>query len=233
MSALWQREPIQLERAVEVLQPFQIREVPFVYDGAYSGRTSAYKKDILSTAFQSLQTNWLYSASLQLSMNASQPSWSSEGWSFVPVSIPASSWKVKQKSNSSNDEPQAKRTVVTVNLPAMRGRLECSTIAKDLEDRFWLTEVIDSKKGYYNETLRPRPWKIGYQLGCQNGYTSEGINFSPNMTANFTNMYESSGNCSYVGGKLSITFPSRELLAQYILLDGSYFVRIQLAMFLH
>ncbi|CZT43812.1 uncharacterized protein RSE6_03900 [Rhynchosporium secalis] len=199
MSALWQREPIQRERAVEVLQPFQIRDVPFVYDRAYTGRNAEYARKILGTAFQSLQTNWLYSASLQLSVNASQPTWSSEGWSFVPVYVPTSSWKAKQKSNSSSDEAQANRAVVKVNVPAMRGRLECSTIAKDLEDRFWLTKMNLTMKGYYNETLRPRPWKTGYELGCLNnpgGRASGGINFSPNMTANFTDAYGSDGNCS-------------------------------------
>ncbi|KAL2061784.1 hypothetical protein VTL71DRAFT_7162 [Oculimacula yallundae] len=201
MSALWQREPVQLESLVEVSQPFQVRDVPFVYDKASYGKTQSYKGNILGTVFQSLQTNWMYSASLQISMNASQPSWSSEGWSFVPVSIPASSWETRQNSNSSSDEPQARRAVATVRTPAIRGRLECSTIAKDLEDRFWLTEVNLTKKGYFNETLRPRPWKIGYQLGCS--FSDPEINFSPNMTANFTDV-GGYGNCSSDGGTTKI-----------------------------
>lgn len=73
MSALWQREPFQLEQPIEVSQPFQIRDFPFVYPGGNYYKTQKYKQGILANAFQNLQTNWMYSAALELTMNALRP----------------------------------------------------------------------------------------------------------------------------------------------------------------
>ncbi|KAH7314105.1 hypothetical protein BKA65DRAFT_557747 [Rhexocercosporidium sp. MPI-PUGE-AT-0058] len=199
MSALWQREPFQLERPVEVAQPFQIRDVPFLYDKGSYHKTAKYKQDILANAFQNLETNWMYSAALQLTMNASQPAWSSDSWSFVPVFIPNSFETVRQQTNSSSNEPQRKGYVATVNVPAVRGRLQCSPLAPDIEDRFWLTEVDLTAKSRWNQTLKPRPWESGYVLGC-GGNTRSGINYNPNMT----DLTGTSGNCSYIGGYTTV-----------------------------
>ncbi|KAL5316511.1 hypothetical protein ACEPPN_015559 [Leptodophora sp. 'Broadleaf-Isolate-01'] len=199
MSALWQREPFQLERPLEVAQPFQIRDVAFLYDNASYYKTAKYKQAILADAFQNLETNWMYSAALQLAMNASQPAWSSEGWSFVPVSITSSLEENRQQTNSSSDEPQGKVAVATVNVPAVRGRLQCSPLAPELEDKFWLTEVDLTADGPWNQTLKPRPWGNGYILGCDGNYRS-GINYSPNMT----DLNGTSGNCSYIGGYTTV-----------------------------
>lgn len=57
MSALWTREPFQLELPVEVSQPFQVRDVPFVYPGGSYYKTAKYKQPILANAFQKLETN--------------------------------------------------------------------------------------------------------------------------------------------------------------------------------
>ncbi|KAG4428582.1 hypothetical protein IFR05_015933 [Cadophora sp. M221] len=199
MSALWQREPFQLERPVEVAQPFQIRDVPFLYDKGSYYKTSSYKKGILADAFQNLETNWMYSAALQLAMNASQPAWSRDGWSFVPVSIASSLEETRQQTNSSSDEPQGRVAVATVIVPAVRGRLQCSPLAPELEDKFWLTEVDLNADGPWNQTLKPRPWENGYVLGCDGNYRS-GINYSPNITG----LDGPSGNCSYIGGYTTV-----------------------------
>ena len=137
----------------------------------------------------------MYSAALQMTMNASRPTWSSDGWSFVPVSLSSSLANTAQQSSSGNDEAQGRLALATVNVPAVRARLQCSPLAVDIEDKFWLTELDLTGKGTWNETLKPRPWKSGYLLGCSGSYRSA-INFNPNMTG----LDGGAGNCSFIDG---------------------------------
>ncbi|PVH86048.1 hypothetical protein DL98DRAFT_450848 [Cadophora sp. DSE1049] len=193
MSALWTREPFQLELPVEVSQPFQVRDVPFVYSGGAYYKTAKYKQPILARAFQNLETNWMCSAALQLTMNASRPTWSSDGWSFVPVSLSSSPGSTKQQNSTGSDDSQGRLALATVNVPAVRARLQCSPLAPDIEDKFWLTELDLTGKGIWNETLKPRPWESGYLLGCSGSFRSA-INYNPNMT----DLDGRNGNCSFI-----------------------------------
>lgn len=213
MSALWQREPFHLTTTVNFSQTLQLREVPYLAEGDFD-RWGSFRAGILASVFENLPTNWMYSATLQLSLNASEPPWSSDGWSFVPTILPASVNEVQNRGNDTDRLDEA-NVNATLSVPAIRGRLACSPIGVDLESKFWLTayEGLDNAS-IWNVTTGPKSLTRGWQLGCDGplgsspsadgGRGASMINFKPNYTAvalgpdaSVGNPYDSGkGNCA-------------------------------------
>jgi len=76
--------------------------------------------------------DWIYSAMLQLTRNGSDPSWSKEGWSFVPIDIgkPLTMENITVRTTHLSDcvaKLQQRFSFVT---SAIRGRVECDSSAR-------------------------------------------------------------------------------------------------------
>jgi len=161
MSALWQRTPSSLTSDMSVLQPLQLRQISNPLQFVTNLQLSSYDdhtSDFTNSLFDNLQTNWLYSAAIQLTLNGSHPAWSSGGWSFVPLDI--SSLGEQKIPDESLSTPA---TNATCRTSAIRGRLECSAV--DLDHTHWLTlhDLTDDDLWSTNTTSG---YDVGYELGC-------------------------------------------------------------------
>lgn len=90
----------------------------------------------------------LYGATLQLAYNASEPAWSKDGWSFMPLDIRnvqnTSSFAQDMTLDSVQDQElslDAALVNVTVPTVATRARLECSPFKGISNLSAWVTEV--------------------------------------------------------------------------------------------
>lgn len=188
MSALWQREPSQLSSAAEVFRPLQLRQIPHLFTGYAPPSTSSggsYIGDVLGNLFDDLTTNWMYGAAIQLSLNGSEPSWSSNGWSFVPVELFQINTpnNVVQNTGSGTASVQQTASNVTLITPAIRGRLECTPWDTNIDPSRWLTEYDLTNATVWNTTFNPRTFAKGYELGCED--TMDGpryLNLQPNTS---------------------------------------------------
>lgn len=142
MSALFEQDTGNISKVVDLERTLEVRQAPLLhqYVGEYPPNThnSAtyghdYVKSTLEELFTNLTTNWLYSAIIQKTMNNdSEPGWSKDGWSFIPVDLSRlEDLKNMQKNTRSGaDTLQAYYSPVniTINSPALRGRVECTPI---------------------------------------------------------------------------------------------------------
>lgn len=94
MSALWQPDYQYRTSSVSLPRELELRTISTLITavsndptGLYDGVNTA-EASVLSTLYGQLETNWLYSAIIQMSLNGTQPAWSSDGWSFVPSIFP-------------------------------------------------------------------------------------------------------------------------------------------------
>ena len=87
MSALWQRNFGITQSSTQIPRQLELRQIPFLTTGRIEPTVhgQAYQGDVLRSLYTDLQTNWLYGAAIQLVLNGTEPAWSMEGWSFVPL----------------------------------------------------------------------------------------------------------------------------------------------------
>ncbi|KAJ5552258.1 hypothetical protein N7494_001636 [Penicillium frequentans] len=173
MSALFDRgagnilQPVTLERQLEV------RDIPFVFETqqAFLGTSSdTYTAVILEELFQNISSYWMYTATIQLALNGSQPAWSKDGWSFVPLDL-SNITSAKSLStlgaSTADDTSSDPGTNVTFETPAIRGRIQCSQPSVQILANVsnWLTMVDLSNHTIYNKSTIPTGLEGGYQLG--------------------------------------------------------------------
>ncbi|KAG9191876.1 hypothetical protein G6011_10610 [Alternaria panax] len=79
---------------------------------------------------------WLPGAAIQLSLNGTKPSWTQDGWSFVPLDLASI-----LQTNAKTSMPYSKN--VTVTTSALRARLECEEVPEFTNISTWLTQSND------------------------------------------------------------------------------------------
>ncbi|KAI0104001.1 hypothetical protein GGR51DRAFT_523142 [Nemania sp. FL0031] len=130
MSSLWSRQPGTVPMVMEIPKTLEIRTVPILSTGRLSNNPRGLDRRsvALSDLFGNLRASWVYGAVVQLSLNGPEPSWSSGGWSFVPIDLsPVNSSNVNiQSTLNTSQSNENSLNKVTLETPAIRGRLECS-----------------------------------------------------------------------------------------------------------
>ncbi|KAJ5137520.1 hypothetical protein N7526_003753 [Penicillium atrosanguineum] len=173
MSAIFDRgtgtiiQPITLDRSLE------IRDIPHVFStlqSLYPQNSNDYTATILANLYEDMSSYWMYTATIQLAMNGSEPAWSKDGWSFVPLnldSISANKSLSKLGASQADHLGSFSQTNVTFDTPAIRGRIECSeTPVQALANvSNWLTATDLTNHTIWNKTTIPSGVEGGYQLG--------------------------------------------------------------------
>lgn len=169
MSSLWTREPGELLSTAQVLTELELRHVPRVEPGRLRQSTGASDPATfpLWQAFGDTGTSWMYNATVQLSLNGSEPSWSSDGWSFVPRNLSALSGSKAQQQRCGNDTAclSAQSANATMHTSAIRARLQCTPYDFLAETASWLTEWNLTDETYWNISESPLTIDHGYELG--------------------------------------------------------------------
>lgn len=182
MSSLWTREPGELPSTAQVLAELELRHVPRVEPGRLRQSSGASDPATfpLWSAFGDTGTSWMSSATVQLSLNGSEPSWSSDGWSFVPRDLSALSVSETQQQTCENGTAcsLAQSVNVTMRTPAVRARLQCTPYDFLDDTPVWLTEWDLTDETYWNISGNPHTIDHGYELGYATYNMTDGCSTS-------------------------------------------------------
>jgi hypothetical protein len=176
MSALFERENGVMTHPLIVPRLVEPRQIPFVAQDLYNNRLnygdyqeSGISGRIIRNMFTNAQTNWMYSATIQLTLGGMEPAWSQDGWSFLPAplsDLPMSfnASHVQNIGDSTPDELQPfPATNFTFPTTATRARLECGDIPQVQNTSSWLSQTRfqlkpNSTRGHEN------PVRSGYEV---------------------------------------------------------------------
>lgn len=173
MSALFNRGPGNISQSVILNRTLEIRTIPFVFptwQSLYPSASNDYAAEILSDLYSNMSTHWMYTATIQLALNGSQPAWSKDGWSFVPAEmdgIEKIDSDMYKKLDAKDQAVDGVQSNLSLSTPALRGRIECSAPPKEafLNISNWLTPRDLSNLTYWNKSTIPDGLDGGYQLG--------------------------------------------------------------------
>ncbi|KAF2144855.1 uncharacterized protein K452DRAFT_343342 [Aplosporella prunicola CBS 121167] len=175
MSTLFQLEQNHLVHSATINRSFGLRQLPFLYtttamesmvdSETYAGPT--HTAEILAQVFTNPTTNWLYSATIQLSLNGSQPPWSLDGWSFVPLNLTGLSDGIQNIGNDTIENNFRFSTNASFSTPAIRGRLECSPYQGLDNTSAWMRKWDLTNSSTWNQSTVPKGATTGYELGTE------------------------------------------------------------------
>lgn len=213
MSALFQRNQGSQLASVAVDRRLELRDVPFVYETAQQISThgNPLGMTVVKNLYTHLSTNWLYSATLQLTHNARQPRWSRDGWSFVPFETQdLANAHISEKIRTSVFQPTANITVPTI---ATRARLDC-TPYEGLENRTtWLTHVDLTDPQSWNQSTIPKHLTDGYFLGQHSDGISRSSLFNTSFLPNIVIIQCCSNGTDYPPRNLALGYWSLDYTA--------------------
>lgn len=169
MSALFESEQGSISQTHIVERQLELRQIPLLYNTTAGPSVHAgpsHQAQVLENLFGNLSTNWLYSATIQIALNGSQPAWSLDGWSFVPIDVNGISNSLAAQGRNELTEkgllPVA--TNITVSTPGIRGRIECTPYDNLNNISAWLTEWDLTNSTVWNVSSNPKDMDTGYEL---------------------------------------------------------------------
>ncbi|KAI1174675.1 hypothetical protein F4777DRAFT_553044 [Nemania sp. FL0916] len=167
MSSLWNRELGDMTTFIRIPKVLELRNVPMVFEvlsNPWGWHPADYRGQILQSLFTNRSTSWMYGATIQSTLHGPDPPWSMDGWSFVLNSLTdIASQSIQDTGNST--ELAALSVNVTIESPAIRGRLECSPYNFLHDQTRWLTEWDLTNDTNWNTTVNPNDPKVGFELG--------------------------------------------------------------------
>jgi hypothetical protein len=135
--------PRNLEmRRIPHLRQTQMSLTPALWRDGIGSEDAFNQPDpnMLRAAYLELETNWMYTAMIQASLNGPEPSWSKDGWSFVPFDVTQIKSSLITKKGGSSKLPWQPEANLTVSTPAIRGNIACSMIEETKNTSLWLSD---------------------------------------------------------------------------------------------
>lgn len=113
--------------------------------------------------------NWMHSAFNELTLNGSEPSWSTDSWSFIPIdlaTITNATLPVSSDTGASSDGSSQTFSTqnVTITTPAIRTRLECSIIPEVQNTSSWLEDFDLTNQQIWDVRSNPKGLVKGYKF---------------------------------------------------------------------
>lgn len=150
MSALFERRSTNTTKQVTLLQNLEMRQDSLVSEMEVDLEARPYRisQSVLNELYLDARKNWLYGAGIQQSFNGSQLPWSSGGWSFLPVDLShVSNITGSQTLQDTYSSPAIASTNVSLQVPAIRARLECNSIEEISNVSSWLEPANLTREG--------------------------------------------------------------------------------------
>ncbi|RDW82963.1 hypothetical protein BP5796_04454 [Coleophoma crateriformis] len=170
MSALWDTNPGVRTFNTILSRDFELRNVPIIFTvnnpsvhGYSVSATTANSKSTLTSMYGNLLTTWLYGAAVEGSFNATPPSWTKDDWAFVPVNLTSADTSASNTTFTSDISNLGPSNNVTVQTPALRGRLECIPLSFS-NTSAWLNTLDFTNSSAWNDSKIPADLKTGYEL---------------------------------------------------------------------
>ena len=173
MSALFESGSGVLTKSSTVPSTLELRHIPFVQvrnetltqkkweQGLILDQNDDHPgKSLLQDLYYNLETDWLYTAIIQMALKGPEPVWSKDEWSFVPV---ISDWQDFKpvKHNSTGSMSGSSSVNLTVSTPAIRARLQCSVLDWPKNLTYWL-EDRQTNRAMNITGLDNYYWPVGY-----------------------------------------------------------------------
>lgn len=188
MSALWFRAHSSRGYIAQVPVSFESRQIPLLLVGNINDVdyfSSSFAGEVLRESFANQTTSWMYGANIQLSLNGSEPPWSSSGWSFAPVDLSTLPTRnIQNTGNSSTDDengvPLPSATFATLDTVGIHARLECRAFDAFDSSDIWTTKQDLTDSTYWNTSINPISLQTGYELGtiaCSTNNTNIGLGY--------------------------------------------------------
>ncbi|RAR01866.1 hypothetical protein DDE82_006204 [Stemphylium lycopersici] len=142
MSALFERTSTTIARNVTLHQSLEIRRNPLISEIGIEQETRypyEVPMSVLGGTYLNVRKNWLYGAGIRHAFNGSDLSWASGGWNFLPVDL--SHVPLSKSSLYPSDTSGTSATVstnVSMNVPAIKARLECNPVEQVSTTSSWL-----------------------------------------------------------------------------------------------
>jgi hypothetical protein len=147
MSALFEQNPHNVVQQTSIASSLEIRQVPLIteVDLPVTERAPDDRPalSVLEDMYLDASKNWLYGAGIQHAFNESQLPWTSGGWNFLPVDlsqIPSSPGSDSFNGTNTDSTPLYSANV-TLSVPGIRARLECSRIEETVNASSWMQRV--------------------------------------------------------------------------------------------
>jgi len=158
MAAVFERQASIHTQATQALgihlsRSLVIREKPFHFYSYLLIRPFYLDEKFLGTS----QTDWLYNALDEITLNSAPPIWTHNEWAFTPVDLRSlQNITVSQKTGRKGKvqdalNPSTSSTNITITTSALRSRLECSIIPHPISG--WLDRAEDVFADKINETI--------------------------------------------------------------------------------
>ena len=188
-SALWSRQQSEKLFITKIPVSLEIRQVPLLLIGHINDNdfySSSFAGEVLRESFANQTTSWMYGGTIQLALNGSEPSWSSNGWSFAPVDLSALPTKTIQNAgdNSSSAQesgvPLPSSTLAKLDTAGIHAWLECTPFDSLDDSSSWTTRQDLTDSTYSNTSANPTSLLTGYELGtatCSGNSPSIGLGY--------------------------------------------------------
>lgn len=171
MSALFYTEPGAVSQQMTIEREIELRSVPSLFQTEYISPLMfelGSRTQILKNMYTDFATNWMYGATVQLTLNGSEPAWSSDGWSFLPIDLS----KISNSSiHRAGNHTSTQMGTIKTTTSALRGRLECNPYENLDNLSTWLTTYDLSDSSAWNLSTFPANWTTGYELGVDHNST--------------------------------------------------------------
>lgn len=142
----------------------EIRDLPLIFNEPFAfGRSERIQIPVLTQVFEYPFKSWVNGAVVQLAYNGSEPAWSADGWSFAqvnlasipgPSSIPDISHEFGALKFTDSGARIDRKVNVTLQTPAIRGRIDCSLHDTLSNTSNWLQVLNFQDASYWNESYR-------------------------------------------------------------------------------
>ena len=173
MSALFERQIDVHTQPFVTNRSLELRQVPHLFEVIYDfSDTDGYLtwQEVIQRTYENSTTNWLYTATIQLTLGGPEPAWSSEGWSFVPVTLPKPEDVPSRPLDILGDDPPASQTgtwasSVNITVPTfgIKARVECDHVLDVESETSWLIEWDLRDSTIWNTTRNPKGFNTAYQ----------------------------------------------------------------------
>ncbi|KAF5845510.1 hypothetical protein GGP41_003090 [Bipolaris sorokiniana] len=141
MSALFEKASTNVTQQMTAQQSLEIRHEPLVSEIELTFRHGIQYTPslVLNELYLNPRKNWLFGAGIKHSFNGSELPWTLGGWNFLPVDLAQfSTSRDPQHSPDFSENRVFASTNVSLEVPAIKARLDCKPVEEVAETSSWL-----------------------------------------------------------------------------------------------
>lgn len=171
MAAIFERGPGVATTVAYVNTTYAIRQAPMTYNHSVNtfytlGREYGSQGPFLQDAMRIKTSDWLYSALDQITLDAQQPAWSRDGWSFAPIDVESLPSVRTPNSEDTTGPIPISAANSTFTTSALRAQLRCDKVETENPSWFEKNEIdlFPRENSTEADNVREKLRRAGYIL---------------------------------------------------------------------